>query len=717
MENSQRLTDYYLPPADGFILESLVATTYQVDFEFFEEELLAVALGVRSPISRMRAFRSELERRLQKTDISVLYDLAGCPKLTRLSPRIDPIPIVSRKLHSKISLLMWVREERDGDKPPDRLLRLIVGSANLTRPGFRNNYECFVSIDFGGRNTSPRALLVDAIQAIRQISDASQSKQLERQLDFFANQASNLPTGETSSDQPLELVVAEQVLSTLKTTWESHSESPPQKLTIVSPFWTTGKTAADALENLVERLGSPNRVDLICKGAPNHNASEWLPEFDSEIATELKKRLEGRLFLRAALPDFGVNGDGNEEEDIGEETEDSELGKAINTVESGTSMQRSLHAKMILLDGPSGSVLYAGSSNCTRRGLGLGGPANSEAGFIYQLSPKQRRQFESTLSFAGPATEVLLEKPPKTSLPPKIKENPVPRFLSEVTAEGSVVTISFREGAEIPNDLVLLMEIPQRLNELSYWLLYQHDVNKEEPRIVADLKTCLNCDKDLIELPPGESTEEAIPHVFVEVRWNGNVATYPVRFDDKAKLPLLLIGRKPTEDELIEYFLFGREPGDGGDGGEGGVGDGKKNDAPVDTSRILAYFIRRFVQAIPGIEAELLRASYSQTALDSALRGPTSPLELAERAFASLSARQLPNEPVKTATAVGFQIVEIVAALTRSRDTLNDDSLKACYDPVIGRCRELIEELNNSFPELKEGAFRSYQNEFVGSNS
>ena len=41
MEQTRRLLDYYLPPAEGFVLESLVSTTYQVDFEFFEEEALA----------------------------------------------------------------------------------------------------------------------------------------------------------------------------------------------------------------------------------------------------------------------------------------------------------------------------------------------------------------------------------------------------------------------------------------------------------------------------------------------------------------------------------------------------------------------------------------------------------------------------------------------------------------------------------------------------
>jgi len=34
MPPSNRLLDYYLPPQEGFSLESLVATTYQVNFQF-----------------------------------------------------------------------------------------------------------------------------------------------------------------------------------------------------------------------------------------------------------------------------------------------------------------------------------------------------------------------------------------------------------------------------------------------------------------------------------------------------------------------------------------------------------------------------------------------------------------------------------------------------------------------------------------------------------
>src|SRR5450759_4059353 len=237
MERSCRLLDYYLPPGEGFVLESLVATTYQVDFEFFEEELLATALGVRSPVCRLKAFRSELERRLQKAEVSVLYDLGGCDRLARLSPRIDAIPVGTRKLHSKISLLMWVREDRTGGGSPDRRMRLIVGSANLTRHGFRQNYECVVSVDYGGRTSPPRSLLTTAIGFVQQIGAESQAPQLFRQLATFAAQAALLPQGTVGPDDAVALVAASEVIPAIRDLWAAVPNETPETVTVVSPFW------------------------------------------------------------------------------------------------------------------------------------------------------------------------------------------------------------------------------------------------------------------------------------------------------------------------------------------------------------------------------------------------------------------------------------------------------------------------------------------------
>lgn len=717
MGKNQRLIDLYLPPAEGFVLESLVATTYQVDFEFLEEELLAVALGVRSPISRMRAFRSELERRLQTTDVSVLYDLRGCERLTRLSPRIDPIPIFGRKLHSKISLLMWVRRAPDGGFL-DRLMRLIVGSANLTRQGFRENYECIVPVDFGGNSRSPRPLLTSAIEIVRQIAADCDSPQLQRQLASFQSHSAALDDGEFAEDDPSDLVIANDVVPRISAQWAEISDFPPEKLIIVSPFWPEGATAADAMYDLLGRFRFPRHVELVCRGAPSANGTEWLPEFDAELATALKRRLEGRLFLRCAVADAGIEPLDINREEIGDETEEDELSQTVAPKRASNNLiQRTLHAKLIILDGAQGSVLYVGSSNCTRRGLGLGGPTNWETGFIYRLTSKQRRQLQSLLVFIGPATEVLRNKTPNTEKPTRDEDPVVPWFLSDVTAEGTRLTVSFREGVSRPDDLVILMEVPSRVKESTYWIIHRQVPHADpDQEIVVDLVTCPRCDKDLMEMAVDDTVGQVVPHVLVEVRWQGHVATFPVRFDNKATLPLLLVGRKPTEGELIEYFLFGREPGDD-DGGNGGARMGEpysKTDGPIDTRRILAYFMRRFVQAIPGIEAEIQQASYSDTALDAALRGPTSPLELAEHAFASLNRPPSYDEPKKTPTAVGVQITEILAALLRSQAKIEDETLKAYFDPVIGRCRELNNKLLNAYPELSDGAFRTYQSRFVG---
>lgn len=287
-ERSNRLIDSYLPPPEvGFILESLVATTYQVDFAFFEEELLAEALGVRSYASRLKAFRSELERKLQKTDVSVLYDLGGCDRLARLSPRIDPIPVMGRKLHAKITLLMWVRDDRTDEKP-DRRVRLIVGSANLTRHGFRENYECVVPVDYGGRNTPPRALLTTAIDLVRQIGAGSGSPQLARQLDTLAAQAALFPEGTAAPEDPVALVTAADVVTTVRNTWRAMSNKAPERVTIVSPFWPEGSTAAEALSGLAHQLGSPANLELVCRGVPSADGKTRLPEFDGQLALDLR---------------------------------------------------------------------------------------------------------------------------------------------------------------------------------------------------------------------------------------------------------------------------------------------------------------------------------------------------------------------------------------------------------------------------------------------
>ena len=71
------------------------------------------------------------------------------------------------------------------------------------------------------------------------------------------------------------------------------------------------------------------------------------------------------------------------------------------------------------------------------------------------------------------------------------------------------------------------------------------------------------------------------------------------------------------------------------------------------------------------------------------------------------------DEPRKTPTAVGFQLVEIIAALQRSREAVRDPELRGCFTPVLGRCRKLLDNLVRDHAELLHAGFDRYRRLFV----
>ena len=166
MPDRRALLDLYVPPESDYVLESLIATTYKVNWDFVEEDLLPVALAVRSPVSRLKFFSSEFECRLESCDVSILYDLrAAEPNARRLSPRIDALPVSRRKLHTKVSLLLWTGGKAKNGRAP-KFIRLIIGSANLTRQGFRENHELAAALDFSDRGSPNHAILESAMDLI-----------------------------------------------------------------------------------------------------------------------------------------------------------------------------------------------------------------------------------------------------------------------------------------------------------------------------------------------------------------------------------------------------------------------------------------------------------------------------------------------------------------------------------------------------------------------
>ncbi len=202
---------------------------------------------------------------------------------------------------------------------------------------------------------------------------------------------------------------------------------------------------------------------------------------------------------------------------------------------------------------------------------------------------------------------------------------------------------------------------------------------------------------------------------WVEVRWRGNNSLYPVRFDNKTILPQVTGIRRLSEGDLIDYFRYGREPGpDGGGGDDIETGQLPPDDEPIDTRQILSYFIRRFVEAIPGLEGEIRSAMHSRPALQAVLFGPTSAMALVDQALKSLQFEPSPGEPRKTPSAVGFQLVEITSTLYRCIESIMSNELREILNRAIAQSSKRLQDLMSSYPELKRGTFRQYLNKFAG---
>ena len=135
---------------------SCIASTFEFDAAFFETELLPRFLGLKFDHTENElTFLIEREEQLATISAAVLVDIHKTdPGQSTL--RWDQIPISvagsAAIQHAKIVLLVW-----------ENFARLIVGSANLTRWGYRRNREVFAALDFYDHSDSlPSVVINDA---------------------------------------------------------------------------------------------------------------------------------------------------------------------------------------------------------------------------------------------------------------------------------------------------------------------------------------------------------------------------------------------------------------------------------------------------------------------------------------------------------------------------------------------------------------------------
>ena len=326
---------------------------------------------------------------------------------------------------------------------------------------------------------------------------------------------------------------------------------------------------------------------------------------------------------------------------------------------------RSLHAKVVLLEGANTSLILIGSANFTRHGCGfLPDPlrANIEAGLIVRRYGLTRSALRNLIpKTTGDAVPLTGAAAGRLALPdPLPDELPWPTFLREVL---------LAPVAKETEQLDLVMTVTDTAT--GAWSI-SHLPTDDSPRqllfeVVQPVKGTLSHRVSLSK----DNVERLLREQEVHVEWwqCSEGRSFPINVTAAARiaLPISPGTGRPEEQNLIAYYQGMITWEDLFPDPEPAPGRGKIKPDPderdcVDTSRIQSYIIRDFVEALKGIRDDLKAAAQSPKAcMRLALLGSVSPVALAKRVLEASDMQK------RTPTAAGFQLVEILACIDEAR--------------------------------------------------
>jgi hypothetical protein len=627
-EASRRLLDHVAGPRDLGTPEAIFATTFDLDRDFVELDYLPTVLGVSSWDDASPKGRLELEQQLARTDaVAIAMDgrrYQGRPRSLRV--HLKPAVLPSSAMHAKVSLI--VHEEA---------VRLIVASANLTTPGYRENRELAIAVLASSRRADEARFILGAIGPMREVLAPWWSEQAER---VFAAASGKLNPwareGGPSDDQFLWSGPGRPL-------WQQFIERWPDgeridEVHIMSPFWSN-----EAGEGPLTRFTSSLRA----RGA-----------FTERTTLRLVTRAErnGQATFCPSLPrglaefDFGSLGLPATAVAANPEVDPEDVGR------DDLRFERILHAKAVLIVGASSSLAYVGSANFTVPGWGFGADhwSNVEAGVALLRRGRAREQLRAILPPTcgevrlGHSTAGLVVVAEASD---ESESRPFPAFLRSVELHPELADPSRLEL------VVILEERPPSSFSLKLGdgsaatTLLAVDGTSSESRFTVALDA--------------EMVRELLRQRAVRVYWSapGAPVDFPVNVSTAARetLPFADPGALPREDELIAYYqgqlafadVFPDETLDATASTPTGA-----SGSIVDTSDILSYRMRAFIEALPGIERELSESVTHPNTIRLAFLGPVSPVALA-REIAGKAAKG------RSSTATGFQLVELLACVQR----------------------------------------------------
>ena len=369
-----KLLDAWVAPDDAGGPVGCLATTFTFSPVFFEEECLARFLQLESdPTEDGPVYLVEREEKLaQVTCAAALVDQNHCRGSRSLRWDLLSARMPQGLQHAKVSMLFW-----------SKLLRIIIGSANLTDDGYRRNQEVFGVLDFRAGGDSPLSCLIDTVAFLRNAAlfsttlASTKSPALDRWNLLLDRAHKEARTWGLTDDDVRRNAVRVQtmfsgpgypnIIDSLRTLWPGGS--PPDAASVLSPFFDRPEVPnvpAKELWGLIRQRGEATVEFYV--------AAEEVPGEDALFLYAPKSLLDAQPIGRA---------------NVTTEVYRVLLGEG-----------RPLHAKGIWLEDGRWSVYEIGSSNFTSAGTGLGKVPNLEANLVYIVDSnreaKARKQLEAT---------------------------------------------------------------------------------------------------------------------------------------------------------------------------------------------------------------------------------------------------------------------------------------------------------------------------------
>lgn len=705
----QTLSDYWKPPAESDLMEgagvpvACIASTFEFNADFFETELLPRFLGLRFDHAEdERTFIVEREEALATTSVSVLVDASKFdPGQTTLQWDQLPIQVPGGIQHSKVTLLVW-----------ERLVRLIVGSANLTRPGYRRNREVFAALDFyNAPDSVPLSLLDDVLAFVDRIglwsrslpSARSRMSETVNQIRTRVRRWLNAPQEFSPRERPrvgYATTISEQetapARSALKQMMNIWSPRRVRRLTVMTPFVGQQVEGDDPVIQSLRELTLSRDVEgwLIVPGISGSEGAEpSIVPLPGNFGRCWKKRF-GRESHVLLVPDY---------------------------VEGVDKMRRNFHSKGVLIEGDSQDLLMIGSSNFTPHGMGIAS-FNCEANLVFEDQAQEKRdgvKFEDRLGVPIPwnvslgIDDVVWQDPEEAPEDASSPRPHLPAFFewasySQVSGE---IRIGINRKQQEPEDWTV--SFLGRSAEQSMSLFSRRSSMAAEAAVsfVLDEEARgVNLTALLVSWVDDDNT-----------RQEGFLAV-AVKDRDKDLLPPEEF-RSLSVDGIIDCLLSGRTPAEwvqkhGLRRKRTPSGDAAIDSLrAVDTSKYVMYRMRRFGKALAAMADRIARTNLTTEAIRYKLmRDPLGPVHLAE----TISANTDGGDGGEL-----FAMAEIVLSLGHAgkhlRQTSRRDgswkSLMPLFQEAIQKIKVLIQQMQRKPGKSHDDLVRYLEAAFIECSS